>query len=272
MTKATNNRPNRTRTLVWVDANKLQVNPVAQREFRPTWAATILAQWDLEKFQEPHVNRRADGSLYVMEGQHGTHAYREKYAEEGQECPIQVWLYEGLTEQEEAEFFLSLNNKKSVGLMDKFLVAVVAGREEEVAIDRIVRSKGCRISPSTAKPGAIAAVGAVQSIFRRYGGHVLGDTIEALKAGLGDHALEQYNLMGVALVLTRYGVQPANIAKALLSVRGGSKGLTQAAYLIREQFGCDRRDASAAAVVQAYNKVHRGKNALPSWFAVKDAA
>ena len=73
-------------------------------------------------------------------------------------------------------------------------------------------------------------------------------------------------------MLARYGVQPGHVAKALLNVRGGSKGLTQSAFLIREQTNCKREDASAAAVVQAYNKVHRGRAALPSWFALKDAA
>ena len=46
-----------------------------------------------------------------MEGQHGTWAYREFFLF-GEDQKIQVWLYDGLTEQEEAEFFLSSTTRR----------------------------------------------------------------------------------------------------------------------------------------------------------------
>ena len=260
------------RRLVTVNAHDLQVNPVAQREFRPGWAGAILADWDIAKFQEPHVNKRADGSLYIMEGQHGTHAYREKYGVEGEPLSIRVWLYDGLTEQEEADLFLALNNKKPVTLMDRYQVAVIAQRNEEVEIDRIVKRHGCRISNDSSNANVISAVGAVQGIYRQHGGRILSDTIATVQAGLGEHSYDRPNLMGISMVLARYGVEPAAMVRALLGVRGGTKGLLQSANRIREATGCTRNDSFAAAMVEAYNRAHRGRGRLANWFASDEAA
>lgn len=272
MTNTNSNRPKRTRHLQWVNANELNVNPAAQREFRPAWAKSILADWDLEKFQEPHVNKREDGSLYIMEGQHGTWAYREKYGEEGQDyLPIQVWLYEGLDERQEAEFFLSFNNKKAIPPMEKFKAGVTAGRDVESDIDRIVRARGCTINYA-GTGHTIAAVGALQSIYHAHGARTLGDTVGILRDAFGEGGYERQHLMGVSMVLARYGVEPADVTRALLSLRGGSKGLIQNASRLREVFGSKVNDATAAAIVELLNKSRRGSKRLPSWFATADAA
>lgn len=274
MTNSTNNAPKRTRRLEWVNALDLQVNPVAQREFRPAWAATILAEWDLEKFQEPHVNKRADGSLYIMEGQHGTDAYKKKYGEDGQDyLPIQVWLYEGLDETAEADFFLGFNNKKAIDAMSKFKVGVTAKRAAEVEIDRIVRAHGCYVGNTGGRPNSIQAISALQSIYRSHGTRVLSDTIAALHASFGgEGAFERPCLLGVSNVIARYGVPLDRMVKALASIRNGSKGLIQATNRIREAMGCTIPDAAAAAVVEAYNKSFRGRHSLASWFSIEDAA
>lgn len=272
MTNTTSNRPKRDRHLQWVNANELNVNPAAQREFRPAWAKSILADWDLEKFQEPHVNKRDDGSLYIMEGQHGTWAYREKYGEEGEDyLPIQVWMYSGLSERQEADFFLSFNNKKAIPLMEKFKAAVTAGREVETDIDRIVRARGCNINNSTTGH-AISAVAALQSIYRAHGARTLGDTVGILRDSFGDGGYERGHLLGVSMVLARYGVEPADVTKALLSLRGGSKGLVQRANMMRESMGCTITDATAGAIVELLNKTRRGAKRLPPWFATSAAA
>lgn len=263
--------PKRLRHLLTVNAYDLQVNPVAQREFRPAHAAAIAKKWDIEKFQEPHVNRREDGSLYIMEGQHGTHAYKEVYGKEGVDnLPVKVWIYDGLSEQEEAEFFLSLNDKKAVNAMDKFKVAVVAGHEVECDIDRIVRARECLVGAGF-RGNTISAVGTLRTIYTRHGAAVLSDTIGILRDAFGDGSYEAQNLMGVAMVIARYAVKPVEMVKALLTVRAGSKGLIQQAARIRERTGVDRNNATAAALVEIYNKQHRGRARLTNWFATDEA-
>lgn len=253
--------------LQWVSADDLQVNPVAQREFRPQHAANILAKFDIDKFQVPHVNKRPDGALYVMEGQHSIWAYREFFGE-GQQ--VQVWLYNGLTEAEEAEFFLSLNDKKAIPSMEMFKAAVTAGRERETDIDRIVRACDCRISSS---PGEnhIHAIGAIGGIYDRHGPKVLQRTLRIIRASFEQGGFDRPVLIGVSMVLARYGddVDAERMVQKLAGLRNGWKGLIQKTALIRDMKGCTLPEAAAAAVVEVYN-TGRGGVKLMTWW--KEAA
>ena len=262
MTKATNNTPSRQSHLRWVNADDLKVNPVAQREFRPAWAEKILGEFDIDKYQVPHVNKREDGSLFIMEGQHSTWAYRQ-YVGEGQK--VQVWLYEGLTEQEEAEFFLSLNNKKAIDGMAKFKAAITAGRPDECDIDRIVRAAGCHVS-SAPGPNSIQAVGALTTIYSRHGGVVLGQTVRVIRDSFTEGGYERPVLLGIAMVLARYPEAEIDRMVAKLSaIKNGWKGLIQKTSFIKEGMGCTQPEAAAAAVVEFYNSGRGGKK-LPSWW------
>lgn len=261
MSKSTPSKADRSAHLTWVSADDLRVNPVAQREFRQAWAQDILGRFDIDKFQVPHVNKRDDGSLFIMEGQHGTWAYRQ-WLGEGQQ--IQVWLYKGLSEREEAEFFLSLNHKKSIDLMAKFKVAVTAGRPEECDIDRIVRANGCTIG--TGSDSSISAVGALTTIYSRHGGAVLGQTIRTIDSAFTEGGYERPVLLGIAMVQARYpDLEQAQLVKKLASIRNGWKGLVQKTALIKAQMGVTQIDAAAAAVVEFYNSGRGGKK-LPDWW------
>lgn len=267
MTKSTSPKSTRQSHLKWVSADDLRTNPVTQREFRPAWAQDILSRFDIDKFQVPHVNRRADGSLFIMEGQHGTWAYRQ-WLGDGQK--IQVWLYEGLTEQEEAEFFLSLNDKKAVDAMAKFKVSVTAGRADESDIDRIVRANGCTVGGSG--DHGITAVNALITIYSRYGGGVLGQTLRTIQGSFSDGGYERPVLLGIAMVLARYSdVDQVRLVTKLAGIRNGWKGLVQKTALIKEHMGVTQTEAAAAAVVEFYNAGRGGKK-LPAWWRSDDEA
>lgn len=262
------NRPARQSRLTWVSADDLATNPVAQREFKPAWAAELLSKFDVDKFQAPHVNRRADGSLFIMEGQHGTWAYREFFGP-GQQ--VQAWLYEGLTEQEEAEFFLSLNDRKLVEALPKFKVGVTAGREVECDVDRIVRSCGLHVG-NDASPGAIKAVGALMSIYSSHGSANLRQTLTVIGDSFVEGGYERPVLLGLSMVLARYpDLDVARLVARLSSIRNGWKGLIQKSASIREVMGCTQPESVAAAAVEIYNS-GRGGRKLPSWWRIEDAA
>lgn len=264
MSKATTNKPARQCHLQWVKADDLMVNPAAQREFKPAWATWLYNNFDIDKFQVPHVNRRADGSMFIMEGQHSTWAYRQ-WVGEGQQ--IQVWLYEGLSEPEEAEFFLSLNNKKNIDAMFRFRSGVTAGRPAECDIDRIVRANGCSVS--TAKgDDCISAVTTLTNIYERFGGRVLGQTIRVIRGSFIDGGYERPVLLGIAQVLSRYAdqIDEERLISKLASVKNGWKGVVQRTALLKSSHGATQPDAAAAAVVEFYN-AGRGGQKLASWWA-----
>lgn len=264
MTKTTPSKPARQSHLQWVKADDIKVNPVAQREFREQWARHILDNFDLDKFQVPHVNRRADGALYIMEGQHSTWAYRQ-WVGEGQQ--VQVWLYDGLTEQEEAEFFLSLNNKKAVDATAKFKAAVTAGRTTESDIDRIIRANGCSVSNAKGED-SISAVTTLITVYERYGAEVLGRTIRVIRDSFVDGGFERPVLFGVAQVLARYSgdLDEARLIERLAKIRNGWKGLVQRTANLKATHGVTQADAAAGAVVEFYNAGRGGKK-LATWWA-----
>lgn len=264
MSNPTPNKPARQCHLRWIKADDIGVNPVAQREFRVSWAQSILDQFDLDKFQVPHVNKRADGSLFVMEGQHSLWAYRQWVGEDQQ---VQVWLYDGLTEKEEAEFFLSLNNKRSIDAMAKFKAAVTAGRVEECDIDRIVRANECMVSSSKAD-NAISAIGALTTIYQRFGAKVLGQTLRVIRDSFADGGFERPVLLGIAMVLARYSdaIDQDRLIEKLGQIRNGWNGVIQRANSIKAAQGSTQIEAAAAAVVEFYN-AGRGGVKLMTWWA-----
>lgn len=268
MTKHTAKKSIRSSRLTWVNVSDLRINPVAQREFSQTWADKLLSEFDPDKLQTPHVHKREDGSLYTVDGQHGSWAYGEFF---GPDQKIEVHLYEGLTEQEEADLFLSLNNKKPVGAMAKFKVGVTAGREIECDIDRIVRANGCTVSHNGAD-NAISAVGALTTIYNRHGSATLGKTLRIIGDSFAESGFERPVLLGVAMVLARYpDADTLRLVKQLRGLRNGWKGVVHKTALIKAQMGCTQVEAAAAAVVEIYNAGRGGKK-LPSWWRESDAA
>ena len=151
-------RVEREARLRWVPIATMTVSPLAQREINQSRVDHIVATFDLEQIGTPTVNKR-DGYWYVIDGQHRIEALKQIGWGDQQ---VQCWAYEGLTEQEEAEKFLKLNDYLAVNALAKFRVAVQAGREVESDIDRIVRASGLVVSGDKV-PGAIRAVGTLSA-------------------------------------------------------------------------------------------------------------
>jgi hypothetical protein len=126
--------------LRWVPIAEMRVSPLAQRELNTARVNKILNSFDLEQLGTPTVNERG-GHFYIIDGQHRVEALKGMGWEDQL---VQCWTYVGLSEQEEAEKFLKLNDVLAVHGFAKFKVGVQAGRLEECDIDRIVRAQASR--------------------------------------------------------------------------------------------------------------------------------
>lgn len=254
--------------LRWIPLDQIRVSSTAQRDLNQARVDRILANLDLEQIGVLTVNER-DGSYYCIDGQHRHVALTLFFADEP-DIKIQCWTYFGLTEDQEAEKFLKLNDTLTVNAFAKFRVGVTAGRAEETDIDRIVRANGSVVSQDSL-PGAIGAVGTLRTIYSRMGGPTLGHTIRVIRDAYGDPGFESYVLHGVALVLDRYGAEVDDVAliARLGKASGGVKGLLQRAETYRLQTGNLKTHCVAAAVVDTYNRGKGGRK-LTSWW--KDAS
>lgn len=259
------NRVEREATLRWVPIPFMKVSPLAQRELNNGRVARLAADFDLEQLGTPTVNHR-DGSWYIIDGQHRIEALREiGYGDQ----QIQCWAYEGLTDVEEAEKFLKLNDTLTVNALAKFKVGVHAGRAEETEIDKIVRSAGLHVAAGGGY-GAISAVGTLRRVYRQGGPGCLTRTLCIIRDAYGDPGLESVVIDGLGLLLGRYNgdLSDERATRALSSANGALKGLLGKAEVLRQQTHSPRAHCVAAAAVDLINR-GRGGAKLPSWWTTE---
>lgn len=259
---ATPKRVQREARLRWVPIADMHVSPLAQRDMRAARVAKIAAELDLEQLGTPTVNER-DSKFYVIDGQHRVEALREIGWGDQQ---IQCWTYVGLTEEEEAETFLKLNDTLAVDAFSRFRIGVQAGRTEECDIDRIVRAQGLRVSQDKGS-GAIPAVSTLRRMYRGSGPRAMGRTLRIVRDAYGDAGLIAEVLDGVGLVCARYEDQldDARLIDKLSTAHGGVNGLTGRAEQMRRQMGSQKRHCVAAAAVEIYNSGKGGRKLRSYW-------
>lgn len=252
----------RTARLRWIPLAKVAVSDIAQRELKPSRVDYLVAHFDHEQVGAPVVNERG-GKFYVIDGQHRIAALREVFGDDHQ---VQCWTYAGLTEAEEAEKFLQINDVLSVGAMDKYQIGVEAGREAETDIDRIVRACGLVVTKQAVE-GGIGAVGTLRRVYSRGGAHVLQRTLRMVDGAYGSAGLEAAVIDGIGLLCGRYNgeLQDEYAVAKLRNVRGGVKGLLGKAALIKERTRQPFNQCVAAAAVDVINGGKGGKK-LPNWW------
>lgn len=255
-------RVQRDARLRWVPISKMRVSPLAQREINQARVDKLVAHFDLEQMGNPTVNER-DGHFWIIDGQHRVEALRQL---EFADYDLQCWTYVGLTETEEAEKFLKLNDTLTVDGFYKFRVGVNAGRPEETEINRIVLAQGCVVSRDDI-PGAIRAVGTLRRVFDRSGSVVLGRTLRIIRDAFGDGGFEAAVIDGIGHLCGRYdGLLTEDVAVTKLgTVHGGVNGLLGKAEVLRRQTGNSRGHCVAAAAVEIINRGRGGKK-LPDWW------
>lgn len=252
--------------LRWIPIQKMRVSPLAQRELQPSRVDKIAADFDLEQIGTPTVNERT-GWYYIIDGQHRIEALREIGWGDQQ---IQCWCYANLTEQDEAEKFLKLNDTLTVNAFAKFKVGVQAGRLEESDIDRIVRAQDLRVSMDRSD-GSISAVSALRRVYNSAGPGQLAKTLRIVRDAYGTQGLEAAVIAGIGLLCARYDnlIDEVKTVETLSKARGGANGLLQKAETIKRATGGTKYHSVAAAAVEIINAGRGGKK-LPAWFRLDD--
>jgi hypothetical protein len=252
----------RTARLRWIPLDKIKVNPAAQRELKQARVDRLVAHLDLDQIGNPVVNER-QGSFYCIDGQHRIEALRQfGFTDE----TIQCWTHVGLSEAEEAERFLQINDTLVVEAHAKYRAAVNAGRHDECEIERVIRLNGCVITKD-GLPGGIAAVGTVRRVYDRSGSTVLGRTVRIALRAYGDSGLSAQVIDGLGLLCQRYNgdVNDDEAVERLAAAHGGVNGLLGHAEKLRRQTGERQGVCVAAAAVEIINRGKGGKK-LPSWW------
>jgi hypothetical protein len=133
---------------------------------------TIATNWDWRLCMPLLVSRR-DGKLYVIDGQH-----RKEGAElRGDIAHLPVVVFDFDDPKAEAELFMQANrSRRSMGLLDDFHAAVVAGDPQSVEINEIVEAAGLKVARHQAwqmlKPGEVVFVKAIARAKKSFGREV----------------------------------------------------------------------------------------------------
>jgi hypothetical protein len=260
--KPTSQQIRREARLQFVPLERMRVNPLAQREMKPAWVNKLAVHFDLEEMGNPTVNHR-DGWYNIIDGQHRVEALKiwlENW--EGQQ--VECWTYENLTDEQEAEKFLKLQDRLRAHAFDEFRIAVSAGRPGESDIQRIVHDLGLQIARQR---GGIMATGTLQRVYGRGGPDVLERTLRIIRDAYGISGFEGSVIDGLGLFCQRYNgeAKEERVVQRLSSAYGGVTGLLQRSDILRRQTGGRKAQCVAAAIVETVNRGHGGLK-LPSWW------
>lgn len=261
-TTPTSARSPRDARLKWIPVADMRVSPLAQRDINQAKVDRIAAEFDPEEIGTPTVNLR-EGHWYIIDGQHRVEAMRQMGWGDQQ---VQCWTYEGMTQEQEAEKFLRLNDTLAVDRYARFKVGVTAARPEQCEIDRVVRAQQLVVSRDKI-PGAIQAVATLERVYRRSDSVVLGRSLRIIRDAYGDDGLEAAVIDGIGHLCARYnGELDESVAVTKLGhAHGGVNGLLNKAETIRRQTGNAKGLCVAAAAVEIINAGKGGKK-LPAWW------
>jgi len=169
----------------------------------------IVVGWDPNRCDPLHLSARG-GRLWCFDGQHRVAAMRQ--------LGITAWwafVIAGMTKQQEAEEFIRRQEgSKRLNAWDQWKAALVACRQDAMAILRVVQRYGFRLSPVSG-PNHIGAIGAVRRIFTLGGESILVLTLETTARywpeAIADRkslAKQGISLEGLAIFLHSFRAEP----------------------------------------------------------------
>jgi hypothetical protein len=230
-----------------------------QRPLNKAHAAKIAAEFDMKSVGHLLVNRRANGRLWLIDGQHRAEAMRIKGFDL---APCD--LYEGLTPAEEAEAWV----KRNSGSLSAVAFDAFRGKMQYDAvaqeIERVVRASGFfipeQVRGAWGNPRAISSVATLREIYEEGGAAVLADVLTTIrKAWPEDRRARQAEmLMGMHIFLAVYRkrLNRERVDRRLMETPHDE--LLRKANALRGLYSTKLNSLIALALVEVYNYKVRG--------------
>jgi hypothetical protein len=186
----------------------------------------IAMYWDWGLCQPLFVARRADGGLYVVDGQHRLAA--AVLRADIQQLPCVVSHFDS-AEQEAAAFVALNQQRRPLNAIDLFKAALAAGDMEASQIKLCLDEAGLQLSNHTnnqqMKAGHVANVGGLQRCYRIYGIQVLSASLQVLAAAYPKQVLRYAGSLFPGIVAVVAGeinnrVAPADLVPRLAAFIG----------------------------------------------------
>lgn len=168
-------------TLEVVHIEDLNVDYIYQRDLNSDLVNKIAGSYDMAVAGTIVISRRANGSLWVVDG-----AHRVAGATLAGEKEMLAQVLSGLDQQTEAALRLKGNVKRSDKSAERFKAQVAAGFTESLAIVEILGNFESKLNISAPDTyHGINAISAVESIYRVNKGIMLARVLEMIRDAFG---------------------------------------------------------------------------------------
>jgi len=255
--------------LSWVLAGDVRVPPY-QREADPRRVKKIAEGFDPDKLDPLKISQRADGSLWVIDGNHRLQAILV-LGWSDQLVPAR--LVRGLSYQQEAGLFTAQRDRRDPSAAESFRAAVESGDPAALSVRAVCEALGLSLAYKTARgsgtPRTVNAVGASWSIARDAGAprlrRILGTVDRAWGAQSG--VFTAHTIIGLNAFFSRYEDKYDAGRLDMVLARIPFDHFLAQSMSFRTMYGSDSRTAMARATLALYNKrLTTGK--LPEWDTV----
>ena len=160
-----------------IPIKNLVSNQDYQRNLSQGHIEKAAENFDLYQINPVKVSRR-DGVNYVFNGQHTIEIVAKVSG--SRETPVWCMIYDDLSYSHEADIFANqMKFVKALQPYEVFMANLEANNPDQLMIRDLVESYGLTIGTKRA-PGVICAVSALESIYSKYGVHVLSRVLRLI--------------------------------------------------------------------------------------------
>ena len=163
-----------------VPIEAIQMERAYQRDMSHDWVQRHGEEYDPMKAGTVILNRRKNGSVWAIDGQHRIGA--AKYANHTHMLAL---VFEGLSIQKEAEMRVAFNDRKADTPQDRFRARLIAGDELANDLVRLCTEFETRINPNPQQGAGLNCVGLLESLFKRDKGMTLTRVFDVIHRAFG---------------------------------------------------------------------------------------
>lgn len=248
-----------------IPIKNLVSNQEYQRSLSRSHIARAAANFDLYQVNPVKVSRR-NGINYVFNGQHTIEII--SLVSGTRDTPVWCMIYDDLSYQHEADIFANqMKYVKPLNPYEVFVANLEAGSDTQLMIKGLVESYGLTIANKNGS-GVICAVSTLESIYTKYGYHVL-DHVLKLCIGTWEGEANSFsaNMMNaIAKIVVTYGellndelfkeklgiVSVKTLTRTAKERGGGSVGLAE--VMVIEYNGRKKSSANKLQIKRLYDK------------------
>lgn len=205
MTK--NKKPTFHKTAAAIPLDKIKVDGIDgggyQRPINEEDAIRMAMEFDWNEFHVISVSDRGDGYFWCIDGQHRVAAV--DLADNVDRTAIPALVYKGLTREDEARMYVSLNKKRKMTSPMNAWKARLTFDEDVKEIEGIVEAYGFKVASGNGFR-SLGCVAMLETMYRDFGPHTLGQVllVIARSFNMQDRATSLF-IKGLGLVVGCYG-------------------------------------------------------------------